>query len=601
MEGAAREGRDKALHLREGEEIAFMLDNTYAEGSISDSRHNPVVAVTLSYDGYGLKIDATVNDIRIDDGERSWRYGDGFFINFATPENPEEVYTDRCFGIGFSLERGKPVAILVNKDKTHPYDTEAVPAPSITIDEDQNSSRYRMIIPWESVYPFHPLMHGFAGINIIYTSRNESGSRSFTSYLRDVSFDTEITYLRRFAPITFQPSAKSGFRLTGALNRRVVTAGAVDLRLAAFAPERINADIRVILINEDTGLSTEYRFTEEIEAGKSVFTRKIVLPAAAGVYRLKAVLNGAVHWEDVFFRLDEARLKELKKNIGAMTPSSGSTLAEAGENALIFGLMEWERQVVHITGREREEPLAIRRDFEELYSRNLDYEREGSFYSKDGMAPAAFLSTADGTLQPYSVYLPEGFDPDRPCRVVLALHGSGCDETQIVQEAGSSLFLDENTVVFGPRGRDVSHWYTDASEIDVIDVARRAGMLFRVDKLICCGHSMGGYGTWRTVFLHPELFDAAIVLAGRPDHVSRREEEYDMGNLIGRAQDIPFLVIHGTADISIPIELTDRFVEKLAEAGYDVTYHRIPNAGHMDVIPMGKDIMNEWLRERFGN
>ncbi|MEO1524086.1 MAG: alpha/beta fold hydrolase [Planctomycetota bacterium] len=45
-------------------------------------------------------------------------------------------------------------------------------------------------------------------------------------------------------------------------------------------------------------------------------------------------------------------------------------------------------------------------------------------------------------------------------------------------------------------------------------------------------------------------------------------------------KDVPFLVIHGTADRTVPIYQGDSFVEALKKADADVTYIRVDGAGH---------------------
>ena len=47
---------------------------------------------------------------------------------------------------------------------------------------------------------------------------------------------------------------------------------------------------------------------------------------------------------------------------------------------------------------------------------------------------------------------------------------------------------------------------------------------------------------------------------------------------------VPTLVVHGTADVNVPIDLSDAYVEAARAAGDDVTYHRLEGVDHFDVI-----------------
>ena len=44
--------------------------------------------------------------------------------------------------------------------------------------------------------------------------------------------------------------------------------------------------------------------------------------------------------------------------------------------------------------------------------------------------------------------------------------------------------------------------------------------------------------------------------------------------------DPPFLVVHGTADRTVPFPQGERFYEKLKEAGVDVTFIKMDGGGH---------------------
>ena len=79
----------------------------------------PIVNVSLSFNNKAFLIKASVRDNHFKDGNRSWRYGDGFFINFVTPNKTDSSSSDRFYAFGFSLQNKKPISVLVNKDGTY--------------------------------------------------------------------------------------------------------------------------------------------------------------------------------------------------------------------------------------------------------------------------------------------------------------------------------------------------------------------------------------------------------------------------------------------------------------------------------------------------
>ena len=102
-------------------------------------------------------------------------------------------------------------------------------------------------------------------------------------------------------------------------------------------------------------------------------------------------------------------------------------------------------------------------------------------------------------------------------------------------------------------------------------------------------------------FLHPELFDGAIVVAGypHPPWPPYNSEENDMRNHIGKGKDLSYLVIHGTEDRAVEIEATDAFIEELKEAGYDIEYIRVDGGGHGNFSVT--EMVREWLKKRLGD
>ena len=137
-----------------------------------------------------------------------------------------------------------------------------------------------------------------------------------------------------------------------------------------------------------------------------------------------------------------------------------------------------------------------------------------------------------------------------------------------------------------------------AHEDDVAHLVQLVRKMFKIGKRICYDHSMGGYGAWRMTVLHPELSDAAIVVAGRPDHITRSIEK-DMRYHVGSARELSLLVVHGTEDRSRPIEPRDDFVAEIVEAEYNVSCERVPGAGHMDVFPAIRRLGHQWIENSF--
>lgn len=132
-----------------------------------------------------------------------------------------------------------------------------------------------------------------------------------------------------------------------------------------------------------------------------------------------------------------------------------------------------------------------------------------------------FRSRIDGSIQPYGLELPAGWDPtsDTKLRMDVWLHGRG----EKVSEAAfltqrlrrPSEYAPENTVVLHPYGR-YSNAFKFAGEIDVLEAMEHVQSLFNVDRqrIAIRGFSMGGAGCWQLAVHYPDLWAAANPGAG---------------------------------------------------------------------------------------
>ena len=126
----------------------------------------------------------------------------------------------------------------------------------------------------------------------------------------------------------------------------------------------------------------------------------------------------------------------------------------------------------------------------------------------------------DNTL-PYRMllYLPEGYsDRGQPSPLLIHLHGAGARGTDLAllrREGLSRLIhkgLDLPAVVASPQCQQGQTW--DSKQLmAVVDYLKDS---YNIDtrRIYLTGHSMGGYGTWRTASLYPERFAAIVPICG---------------------------------------------------------------------------------------
>ncbi|MBN2433623.1 MAG: hypothetical protein JXQ27_19330 [Acidobacteria bacterium] len=581
---AVREMEGKAITLKAGE---------WTDLELAGETDLPRVKVQLSYDYAQLKIRAEVRDNHFRDGHRAWRYGDGFTITFTAPGDFRDAYSDRFHAYGFCLEKGQPQAVLINHDNTYSLRPVDELRPRIETDPAAGVARYHITIPWQHLYPFHPLLEKKFGLNMVYISQNDDGTRRILQYMDDDHFDSERVNVRRYAPVILTPSLTSPLTAAGVLPQRLVTAADVPWRLAVWNPEEGKVVTRLKVLDEAGRVLAEEAVTHELPVGRTWLEGKLSLPAGAGRLTLRAALNGKVAWADDFLRYDLDLLAKVEKLLAAPVAEKTDPITATSRDTLRYRLTRLRDEIGRFTGRD--DLAAVHTQLMDLARLQKEYETHGFVYSRPGYLLAAFASPRDGSLQPFSLVIPEGFDPKKPVDLVVALHGSGVDETGFVR-AAARLFAGRQLLFVAPRGRGLSDWWMGASEQDAVDLVRLVKGMFTIRRTVVSGFSMGGYGVWRLAFGHSALFDAAVCVSGTPVPPGDDTPENDMRRFVGQGKDLRYLVIHGTADRAVGIADTDAFVDALRAAGYAVTYHRVLGGGHGD-FNVG-ELLAPWLAER---
>jgi hypothetical protein len=151
-----------------------------------------------------------------------------------------------------------------------------------------------------------------------------------------------------------------------------------------------------------------------------------------------------------------------------------------------------------------------------------------------------FLSNMDGSLQPYCLRIPDSYDPAKPARLYVWLHGRNqmntevrfIDSEQRVTRNHSEP-ADEGQLQLDVYGRWNGMAYHWTGETDVFEALADVQRRYNIDpnRILLRGFSMGGCGVWHIALHHPGKFAAVEVGAGTwpyrsqmpgfPDHQRR--------------------------------------------------------------------------------
>jgi poly(3-hydroxybutyrate) depolymerase len=247
---------------------------------------------------------------------------------------------------------------------------------------------------------------------------------------------------------------------------------------------------------------------------------------------------------------------------------------------------------------------------------------EDPYRTATGELVKAYRADWDGSLQPYALYVPRGYDPRKPWPLVVALHGSLSDhrhnlrrvfgldnrsgETDVEASRNELPLPDVPALVVSPYARGELMGYDGLGGADVMRVLADVRRAYHVDpdRISLTGLSMGGGGTWEIGLRHPELFAALAPVCAISDYrrmVPPTEAAlYDLPlldslsppALAENAAHLQVFIFHGDQDPTVPVadsrKMADRY-RGLGWLGKNVHYTEYSGVKHAAWGPAYKD------------
>jgi predicted esterase len=211
-----------------------------------------------------------------------------------------------------------------------------------------------------------------------------------------------------------------------------------------------------------------------------------------------------------------------------------------------------------------------------------------------------FRSVHDDTLQPMTIKLPADYSSNRKYPLLVMLHGSAQDDTQILDHDWSG----GQAIELAPFGRDRFQAYArPESQLDIVEAIETAQRDFSVDsaRVVIAGFSMGGYGALRTFCEQPGRYVGVAMLAGHPNLASEwlgePHPDFRQVRAASAFRDVPVFIYHGDADEALDPALAEAAAESLTAAGAHV--HLLMPEGATHRYPAGPSLaqFQNWLRE----
>jgi poly(3-hydroxybutyrate) depolymerase len=201
---------------------------------------------------------------------------------------------------------------------------------------------------------------------------------------------------------------------------------------------------------------------------------------------------------------------------------------------------------------------------------------------------------AANARMPFTLFVPEGYDPARKWPLIVDLHGAGVTPLQQMLFDGTTDFAQrDGYIVLAPMGfstfggwgpargtpvlvetADVNpetgaKWATNAlSELDALTVLGMVRDKFNVDadSIYLMGHSMGGFGTFFLGARHNTLWAGIAPIAGGGVGPNAPAE---------RLKAVPVLVMHGAEDNVVNKMSSRASVRELRDVHFVVRVERL--------------------------
>jgi predicted esterase len=595
----------------------FPVDLATTGDKIKPSQDLTVTA-KFTYDAKNFYAAVKAVDDTLEFPNRSWRYGDGFFLTFLDPSQGNE--SESFYSFGISRVGKNPVKQIINKDGIYfpGIDVRDVDLAIVT-DEKKGFIIYELSIPFEILVPFRPFMRDRWAINLIYADR-DMGERELAQLFPDPGYDTEISNKRRGAIFQFVNRVPERPEVQMLLDSsHYYDDSEKTVTLAVHSSEDKSGWLfRSFLLGPG---ARNIQQKQEFAFKKGMNMLRFQLEDQefqTGAYDLSVGVideEGSLRFKEDnrFFVVNRTELEEYRAKFEEAIKGDLYTEDEKFRNSMtnLEVRFDWiqeymEKAPPHIGIASIEEWM----DEVKTLTENVE-EGKPAFFPLGSLGRYAHRSKIDGTLQPYSIYIPKDYDEEVPVALFVALHGSGVDEVsyalnmaRLISQARMQLQIPK-MIMIAPQARGFSDWYLGHSGQDVIECIDHVKSLYEIDEknIIIHGFSMGGYGAWRLSLLYPDLFKAAVILSGAISPAPHLKGE-NIIDLLDKADGKKwnYFIVHGAKDNAIPVEDARKAVQMLKEMGIPHEYIEVKDAYHtgynkwLEIFRWLKNLINQYKR-----
>ena len=197
-----------------------------------------------------------------------------------------------------------------------------------------------------------------------------------------------------------------------------------------------------------------------------------------------------------------------------------------------------------------------------------------------------------GRLQPYSIYVPSGPQPQDGYGLTLLLHSLGANYNQFTASNNQSQFGERGpgSIVITAAGRGPDGWYYGYAASDTFEMWADAAARYTLDPewAVISGYSMGGYATYKLGAQFPDLFAKGQPVVGPPGEgvwvppapPQPGGQRSNTNRMLASFRNVPFLIWNGTADELVPVASAQAQAAEFGRLGLRYEWDLFETADH---------------------
>jgi predicted esterase len=466
----------------------------------------------------------------------------------------------------------------------------------IVVEKDDEYTYMLVMAPWHYADPLGPFLTKSIGFNIIVPQPiNAKHPVQYYSLIPGWKIMAEQE-LRDYVVYDLEDPRppEDGFEVECSLDNKYHKKGEpITIHLGLNASSDMTLDASVV-VNDETVADKELVLSQGMNTLQLEFHTE-----SHQTGRIPVTLNlaGKSYGMEVLI-VDSERIFKIEKRVAELSKQKTNYLQLKESLVTVEWMLELlEKKLQSL--KPHQAPWHIQGLIDRLERSMQRVESGESLFVRNEPLKLGMRSELDGTLQPYSLYIPSTFE-EGTSGLLIMLHGSGTNDERFLEGIGPLNKYDKTRMmVVAPFARGESHMFIpEESLLDIIEVTEKLMELFSIpqEKIVLGGFSMGGTGVLGAYLKRPDLFQNLMIISGDMKARDNMEiaKDYTTEDSLKQLAQANLIIFHGADDINVNYAELKPVHERLLELNPDIEIHIAEGFGHQ-MLPDWEEKMMRFI------